>query len=288
MSYRYTIIEEGKNFFATADDQERFYVGTRTQYEGLIGLFNLTSKLPNLDFDAANFRSKFEFWSDFIEPTAYCEGRNFLTLNTYDTAAFTFGFGQFAAHVPNGDFVCYFRNLLTFNDAGDYFPELTLRDGRIHAAALPIGESELENDKSTKALMAYLNPTLHAVEHEEVLAAAKFIHWTHASVDARNAQVSQMIETYRGFMEAAMKKVDMDHRPATQCCVMADILHHGRGGKKAWSKIKAALANADPFSALIAIGNPKWAERTAKLRRHIEANPEFAGKHWGNAKRDFV
>jgi len=69
-------------------------------------------------------------FGDFIEPTARCEGQSFITLNTYDRARFTFGFAQFAAHEPDGDFVTWFRDMLGQSEASDYFPDLAVKDGR--------------------------------------------------------------------------------------------------------------------------------------------------------------
>ena len=48
--------------------------------------------------------------ADFIHPTAMAEGG--LHASTLTTAAPHFTFLQYAAHVPNGDFVRYFRTLL--------------------------------------------------------------------------------------------------------------------------------------------------------------------------------
>ena len=101
---------------------------------GNIGLTNVAGSGP-LAYAAGDFANGHGFWADFIEPTAICEGRSFLTLNTYDSAGFTFGFGQFAAHVPEGDFVKLLRALLARPEADAYFPHLELVGGRIHRVA---------------------------------------------------------------------------------------------------------------------------------------------------------
>src|SRR6478672_3369304 len=114
MAILFKISRDGRDFFCQADNGPKYFVGRRVPYEDNIGLYNVFSgsKLQKLEFDPSNYQNEFGFWAEFIDPTAQCEGRNFLTLNSYDRAAFTFGFGQFAAHVPNGDFVRYFRGLL--------------------------------------------------------------------------------------------------------------------------------------------------------------------------------
>jgi hypothetical protein len=289
MAILFKIIRNGNDFSCSADGGPPFFVGRRVPYEGNIGLYNIFagSKLEKLNYVASDFAQGHGFWADIIEPTAICEGRNFLTLNTYDSAAFTFGFGQFAAHVENGDFVKYFRSMLGLPNASDYFPHLGLIGGRICSTdgAHPI---PLETDQSTRALMNYLNPDLSEVQDAEVIAAAKLIHWTSRVVAARNAQVEQMIATFKGFMKRADQRVGIDGRPADQCCVIADVLHQGRGGKMTWPLVDAALKSSKPFEALVAIGAPKWNDRKKKLKEAIKARPVIASKKWSSARADFV
>jgi hypothetical protein len=285
----FKILRNGNDFSCSADGGPAFFVGRRVPYEGNIGLYNIFagSKLEKLNYRSEDFAPKHGFWSLFIEPTAICEGRNFLTLNTYDSAAFTFGFGQFAAHVPNGDFVQYFRSMLALPNASEYFPHLAVIDGHICRSDGATPPAPLETDKSTQALMKYLNPDLSDVQDDEVMAAAKLIHWTSASVDARDCQVEQMIGTFKEVMLRADKRVGIDGRPASQCCVIADILHQGRGGKMTWPLIDAALKSAKPFEALVAIGAPKWDDRKKKLKDAINARP-IAAKSWSRASGDFI
>jgi hypothetical protein len=290
MSILFKIFRNGNLFSCTADGGSQFFVGKRVPYEDYIGLYNIFSgsKLQKLNYSAGDFTTVHGFWASFIEPTALCEGRNFLTLNTYDRAAFTFGFGQFAAHVPNGDFVEYFRAMLSLPNASDYFPHLAIAGGRIVRTDGPGVPVALENDDSTAKLMAYLNPDLSEVQDAEVIAAAKLIHWTSNSVAARDCQVSQMVSTYRSFMRRAEKRVGIHGRPATQCAVIADILHHGRGGKMTWPLIGDALASAKPYDALLKIGLPRWKERLKTLRAAIDVRPEFPAKHWDRTAAAFV
>ncbi|WP_274630411.1 hypothetical protein [Arvimicrobium flavum] len=290
MSILFTIIRNGNDFSCRAADQLQFFVGRRVPYEGNIGLYNIFSgsRLTRLIYEAANFKDKFGFWASFIEPTAICEGRNFLTLNSYDRAAFTFGFGQFAAHVPNGDFVRYFRAMLGLPGANEYFPHLGLIDERICRTENPDAPVVLETDESTDKLMKYLNPDLSEVQDAEVIAAAKLIHWTTNSVDAQAAQVNQMIATFRSLMRRAENRVGIDGRPAAQCAVIADILHQGRAGRMTWPLIDSALRSPNPLDRLLKIGLPKWEERLRTLRRALAARPEFQVKRWSSAHEEFV
>lgn len=290
MSILFKIIRNGSNYSASADGGPSFFVGRRVPYEGNIGLYNVFagSTAKKINFDPVNYQNEYGFWVHFLNPTAGCEGRNFMTLNSYDRAAFTFGFGQFAAHVPNGDFVQYFRSMLQKPEALEYFPGLALVNGRICRTEGSAGPVALESDESTAGLMRYLNPTLGAVEDEEVIAAAKLIHWTTNHRNARLEQVEQMITTYRSFMNRAQKRGLIDGRPAAQCCVIADILHHGRGGSITWTLIAEALASSDPFNRLIAIGAPQWDGRKRTLKRLILEDPKMQELHWSNSARDFV
>jgi hypothetical protein len=52
----------------------------------------------------------------------------------YDRDHFTSSFLQYAAHVPNRDFVVYLRDLLNLPLAREYFPDLFLNNNRICSA----------------------------------------------------------------------------------------------------------------------------------------------------------
>jgi hypothetical protein len=96
-----------------------------------------------------------------------------------------------------------------------------------------------------------------------------------------------MAATFRQFMTRADTRVGIDGRGADQCCVIADILHQGRGGKMTWPLIDAALKSSKPLDSLLAIGGPKWEHRTKDLKAAIVARPQFAQKRWSRAAGDF-
>ena len=289
MAIVFDIVPDGRDFSCSADGSPPFFVGRRVPYEGNVGLYNLFggSKLEKLLYSAADHSAIHGFWATFIEPTAICEGLNFLSLNTYDSAMFTFGFGQFAAHVADGDFVKYLRSMLQLPNTAEYFPDLAVVDGRICRTDgdRPV---PLETGETTQPLMTYLNPDLSEVQDAEVLAAARLIHWTSTHAAARDAQVGQMVSTYRAFMRRADRKVGIDGRSAHLCCVIADILHHGRGGRTTWPQVEAGLASARPFDALIDIGASRWDDRKAKLKAAINERADLFAKSWSRAQVDFV
>jgi hypothetical protein len=186
--------------------------------------------------------------------------------------------------VPDGDFVQFFRGLLQRPEGADYFPKLRVIEGRIHRIDGP-KPLPIETASSTQPLMTYLNPTLAEVEDQEVICAGRLIHWTAAARPVRLAQISGMVSAYKRYMAAADKRGLVDGRGADQCCVIADILHQGRG---TWAQIATAVKTPKPFDSLVAIGAPQWAERKATLKRMILANPALKTRKWSRAKAEFV
>jgi hypothetical protein len=292
MAIFFGIERSGSVFSARADGGDEFFVGVMTSFtdkttgEDFEGLFNVPAKsLPKLLYKADDFHPTFGFWSDFVEPTAICEGRNFLTLNTYDRARFTWGFGQFGAHVPDGDFVRFFRDLLGRPEASDYFPNLKIKDGRVVKVD---GDDEvaLETALGTGPLLDYLNPSTSAVEDAEVVAAAKLIHWTTFHDEARQLQVLHMIDTFKRLQRQADERLGLDGQTADVCCVVCDVLHQGRGRYKT---LLQALTASNPLAALLDIGRVTYPERIATLRTELAARGALFGSlRWRRSIGDFA
>jgi hypothetical protein len=282
----------GRVFSCTADGGAPFFVGIQTMYQdktsgqSFEGLFNVpTRQLPPLLYKADNYRASAGFWADFIEPTALCEGQNFLTLNTYDRARFTWGFGQFGAHVPDGDFVRFFRQLLGQPQSADYFPDLSVSQaGRI--VRIQNGRQiDLESSTSTAPLLDYLNPSSSQVDDAEVIAGAKLIHWTTNHDNGRGLQVDQMVETFKRLMTDADRNVGLDGKTADLCCVVCDILHQGRGN---YATIRKALRSGKPLAQLLAIGATSYRDRIKTLSDALEARSGvFIAKSWSRAAAAF-
>jgi hypothetical protein len=286
MTIHFDIIREGSLYSARADGGVKFAIGNQVHFHDNRGLANDNSALGRqFNYDATEFIEQFPFWAEFIAPTAFCEGRSFITLNTYDRARFTFGFTQFAAHVPNGDFVRWMRAMLQHPNADDYFPDLALKNGRITKLGQH-GDAPLEADDSTQPLMLYLNPSLSSVEDEEVIAAAKFIHWTMNHVDTQALQVTQMVATGHTLLIEADKRIGLDGVSADLCCIVMDIRHQGRG---TFAEMLKALREADPYKALLAIGAITYPERVKTLKKMLDPQRQaFALKHWSRQQQDFV
>ncbi|GFE90442.1 hypothetical protein [Steroidobacter agaridevorans] len=278
-------LEEGNKYFGRIDGK-RFYIGSRVPYLGGKGLAN-SSGTALQKYDRRQFRDQYGFWADFIHPTAMAEGALFHTLNTYDRAFFTFSFLQFAAHVPNGDFVVYMRALLKLPSAAEYFPDLAIVGDRI-CRLLDSGPVQLESDVSTAGLCDYLNPTVMEIEDTEVIQAAKFVHWAQNDALNRQMQIEVGIAHFRRNMAQYAQRYSLDGAPAAICLVIADIRHQGRAKSAA---IVSALANPKPLDALLDLGSALYPERVKVLRREIKAlttEGTFGGLKYSVAKSEFV
>jgi hypothetical protein len=223
----FTFSRDGRRHFATDDRNERFLVANEVVYQGNHGLAN--SQIINGQvYDPLAAEPTHGFWSWFIYSTAMCESKgSFHCLNTYDRAAFTFGFMQYAAHVANGDFVLFFRRLLQLPEAKDYFPFLELRDNRIwykRDATL----TQLETGTSSKELMKYLNPDAASVDTQELVCSARFVHWSQHSRPHRNLQVQTAIEHFKESMRINHQRYNLDGWPDKICQAICDIHHQGR------------------------------------------------------------
>ena len=278
-------LEQGNQYFGKIDDT-RFFIGKRVSFQGGKGLMNIIGT-PAQRYDREEFREAHGFWADFIHPTAMAEGALYHTLNTYDRARFTFCFLQYAAHVPKGDFVVYFRALLNLPLAIEYFPDLRLVNNRI-TRVTDNGTVQLESDTSTDGLMAYLNPSRSAIEDTEVIQAAKFVHWAQTDPLHRRAQLDSGIDHFKKKMVGYANRYDLDGALDSICLVIADIRHQGRATSPV---IVNALNSSKPLDSLLSIGENSFPSRIATLRREIKklTDEGTLGTHVYNLeRRDFV
>ena len=278
-------LEQGNKYFGKIDGT-RFFIGSRVPYEGGKGLMNITGTSAQ-KYNRVDFRGTHGFWADFIHPTAMAEGALYHTLNTYDRAHFTFTFLQYAAHVPNGDFVVYLRALLKLPLASEYFPDLVLKNGRVcritDYATIP-----LETDTSTALLLDYLNPTLKEIEDTEVIQAARFIHWAQNDPSHRRTQIDVGIAHFKEKMAVYARQYGLDGVEDTICQVITDIRHQGRAKSPA---IVSALRSSKPFESLLSLGEPKYHGRIVTLRQEIKkliTEGRFGTHKYSMSKKDFV
>ncbi len=292
MAIHFQIIRNGDLYSASADGGPVFEIGKRVSYGNkktgtrTYGLANDSSAFARrFLYTAVDYSAGHPFWADFIEPTAICEGQSFITLNTYDRARFTFGFAQFAAHVPNGDFVRWFRDMLRLPGASNYFPNLELFDGRIcKNSSSQI--TPLEDDNGTIALQNYLNPTLETIEDDEVVAAARFIDWAIQDSNTRELQVTHMVGVAHSLLKAADRRLGLNGKSAVLCCIIFDILHQGRAH---YSDMQDALLRPDPQDALLEVGKISEPQRCANLRAALTPArcAVLNGRNWNSRAQDF-
>lgn len=289
MPINFTILREGREFSCRADEETPFYVGRQVRFQDRVGLKNDHDPIiKECLYNPRAYRETFGFWADFVAPTAQVESRSsFIVINTYDRASFTFGFPQFAAHVPRGDFVQYFRSMLDRAEAHDYFPNLVVKDGHIHAVELH-DEVPLETDTSTEPLQKYLNASPDIVDDREVIAAAKLIHWTRNHAEAQALQVHFVTAMAKKTVQRVDRRINLDGRSAGICFVCFDVLHQGRGGSDTFPRFDQALKSQDPLGKLLDIGKTSFSERIKGLKAALDANPGFAAKRWSSAAADFV
>lgn len=283
--------KDGKKWFAQVDSGSEFFVGRGVSYAGNLGLMNVMDDAAG-QYNPGDHRSTYGFWADFIFPTAQCESNGrFNCLNTYDRAFFTFGFLQYAAHVPNGDFVKFFCKLLETPLGKGYFSDLVVQDGNI-VRETTRGQLVLTNNVTTEPLLKYLNPTLNDVEEQEVIQAAKFVHWVINSQEHRDIQVECGIAHFKKAMQKYAIWYPLDGVPDKVCLVIADIHHQGRAKVSA---VKVALdTNGDyktAYQNLLEIGQISYSERIKTLKKAI-ADLEKAGilgtKVYSKIQKDFI
>jgi hypothetical protein len=249
-------------------------------------LYNATV-LSNLKYIPENYQDQYGFWAYFIYPTTKVESvSSFICLNTYDRAYFTFGFMQFAVHVPNGDFIFFLKDLLKLPNAKDYFPRLEVINGRIFYKSDSGSQTQLEFDNTSQPLMEYFNPTTNDVEHQELICSARLIHWATNDPEHRRIQVENSIHLYQKKMSKYSKRLSLHNYPAKVCFMICDILHHGRGS---YDMIAYAIdTNGDyelAYNHLCLIGEGQYQQRINTLKSQIkilETNGIFNKKYNSN------
>lgn len=264
------IFQANHRYTASVDGGSRFPVGRRVSYQGMVGITN-DGAGTGARYAAADYPNE-GHWAPFLSPTALCESSAFMTnLNTYDSARFTFGFFQFAAHVPEGDFVRFFRRLLALPSGAAYFPDLVVQQGRIFRQT-ENGLRQLESAGSTAGLLDYLNPSSAAVEDIEVINAAKLIDGANQSLEQRQLQANEAINTARQIMSVSGPRYNLDGMIDKLCLVVMDIRHQGRGGSQTIiNALQAGSTEEAKFNNLLKVGAATYPERIKTLKREIQA-----------------
>lgn len=263
----FTISKEQTKYYATTAER-KFYIGSETMYKGNHGLFNYRLQDGPV-YRPEDYAAKQHHWAWFIYPTAMCESKgSFHCLNTYDRAAFTFTFMQFAAHVPNGDFIIFMRKLLQLPEAKSYFPFLEIKNGRIWYVRNN-QESQLEKDGTdgTAALMKYLNSDGKNIDDQELITAARFVHWAQNSEAHRELQVETAIRLFKTKLKEYSIRFNLDGWPDYICHTICDIFHQGRARYALVQDILSSSQNRETiYNQLVNIGAGIYDERVKTLK----------------------
>ena len=280
-------IRQTGNRWSGEVDGKAFPIGTRTRFSSggteRIGLYQSAADLGGLTggtYDPARYRAAHGGLADLLVPTAMAESRlMFSRLNTYDRAAFTFGFLQFAAHTPRDNLVLLLRTLVARSDRAAYFPDLTIGGGLLRDAT---GRNLEEPDPVTgelTRLMRFLKPADDRVTDEEARAAGRLMLWTDTEDEVRDAQVEvgAAIFRHRWTYFSGKYGVDLDRLPrevrAPVFVWAMDIRHQGRG---TYREMAQAINGGDPVRTLAAIGaGTAGPARIDTVRRAVERLPEI-------------
>lgn len=265
-----------KDVYARIGGGEEFYVARRVPYGQRVGLAQ-TSILTGLTYNPAEFVSEFGPWAYMIYTIGVSEsGNRYNRLNSYDRAAFTFGFFQLAAHTPKDNLVLFLRRATELAEFQAYFPELQMREGRLHhvvGSNVTDLEAEVFNPRQEEyeleRLMRYLNPSESQLDGAEIVNAAKLVALCEQSADFRTLQVRTAIQiTARKFRDRYQHWYNLLGASDTICTAIADIHHQARAKK---SEVRAALASRNPLSALTKLGEARYPERCRSLRTTLAA-----------------
>ncbi len=163
--------------------------------------------------------------------------------------------------------------------AANYFPDLTLKDGKVHRRdasglkSLEIVTNVLrpngKYEDQIVGFMSYLNPdTLNAGEIE-ALNGARLMHWLLNDPDAVAASVKVALAILRRKVRAQASRYKLTGKDPRLAIWASDIRHQNRGSDE---QIKIALAAgtlAERLEQIAAIGEGKYASRIASVRRSI-------------------
>lgn len=243
-----------------------------------------------------DYTADLDHWAYLLEATGHCEsGNRFNLFNTYDRAKFTFGFYQLAAHTPRDNLILLFRAFMALPDMAAYFPELKMVDGRLHRVDAVNGATDLEfefqngDEIQLAHFMNYLNPNRKLIDTQEILMAARLVHWANTSAAHRKVQVQVSADILQRKMTQRYHPwFNLDGKSDIVCLIIADILHQGRGGK---ATVRTALASANPVQALSEVGAAKYPERVTALKaviQRLQSAGKIGHKRYDAAQNAFV
>lgn len=279
------------DYFATLPGVAEYYVARSTKYEAFNGLAQPSSKVTGPLYASSAFAEEYGAVAGILGVISAGEsGGYFNRLNTYDRAAFTFGFFQLAAHTPNDNLILLFRRAANENAAFQkLFPDLKLVNGVLHrnlgAHAVSLENQYPRpghpNEQNLKDFMTYLNADSAIIDTTELSAAARIVHLANSDEVFNRLQVNVAAQiTMRKVRDAYSNWYNLNGVADLICAAIADIHHQGRGTK---TEVRAALSSAssvqEKVSALCNIGAAQYPERCKTLKQALTkaANDGYLG-----------
>lgn len=266
-----------KNVYARIGGGEEFFVARRVTYGTRIGLMQRATDLTGPTYRPARFVEEFGPWAYMVYAIGEGEsGNRFNRINSYDRAAFTFGFFQLAAHTPKDNLILFLRRATESVDFQTYFPDLQMKNGRLHrvaGSATTDLEAEVYNpnqeEYELERLMRYLNPNEKLLDEAEIIHAAKLVALCDRSQEFCDLQVHTAIKITTGkFRDRYQHWYNLAGVSDTICTAIADIHHQGRAKR---AQVKTALQSSKPVNALTKLGEDKYPERCKTLRATLKA-----------------
>jgi hypothetical protein len=242
----------GTNWTAQITPSGReFLVGQSTTYLTRRGLHQtpVMSRVPQLFYDRITAIARYGLWAHFIWPSVTAEGKGYhLAINTYDRAAFTFGFYQLAAHTPDDNLVLLFRRLLALPAALDYFPDLQLKNGKVHLKVengtrnleveTTVTLSDGKREEQIVGFKTYLNPDGADVGNVEAVNAAKLMDWLLQDRAALRVAEDTAFDIMKTKLKNWANNYGLSGKDPRLAIWVSDIHHQGRGSA---DEVKAAL-----------------------------------------------
>jgi hypothetical protein len=279
---RKVTVSAGKfDYFAKLPGVAEYYVARNTKYGSLRGLMQPMNKLSGPRYTSAAFAGEYGTVAGMLGVISAGESSGFFNrLNTYDRAAFTFGFFQLAAHTPNDNLVLLFRRAAGENAAFQaLFSDLKLVDGVLHR---DLGTHTVSLEKqyprpghpsemNLKDFMTYLNADGVSIDDTELSTSARLAHLANSDEEFNHLQVNVAAQiTMKKLRNIYSVWYNLNGVSDLICTAIADIHHQGRGTK---TEVRNALSSASTVqgkvNALCKIGQANYAERCATLKQAL-------------------
>lgn len=276
-------VSSGKfDYFAKLPGGAEYYVARNTKYESRRGLMQPMNKLNGPRYTIPAFAEEYGTVAGILGVISAGESSGYFNrLNTYDRAAFTFGFFQLAAHTPNDNLVLLFRRAVSENSAFQtLFPDLKLVDGVLHRD-LGTHSVTLEKqyprpghpqEKILKDFMTYLNADGGAsIDDTELSSSARLIHLANSDEAFNQLQVNVAARITMGKLRSLYSNwYNLNGVSDLICTAIADIHHQARGKI---TEVRNALSSASTvqgkMNALCKVGHANHPERCATLKQAL-------------------